>query len=86
MPTHTFDLHFLWNPKDELAPPDASAQIVLKSDITVSSRNGKIAITTECANVRELEQWVALLNGELDQILVAGRKKFAERDNLATPA
>ena len=80
MPTHTFDLRFSWNPKDDLAPLDADAQIVLKSDATSTCRDGRIAITSECATVRELEDWVEFLHAELDQILSAGRKRFAERD------
>jgi len=89
MPTHTFDLLFAWNPKDKLAPldaSDASAQIVMKSDLTIYSRDERIAVSTECANLHELEEWIAFLHGELDQVLTTGRRKFAERDRFGLSA
>jgi hypothetical protein len=80
MSTHTFALLFNWNPKDELAPLDADAEIVLKDDIVFKGRDGRIAVTNVCANVRELEVQVDRLHRELDEVLNAGRRKFHERD------
>jgi|SRR5579864_4372395 len=80
MSTHTFALLFDWNPKDELAPLDADAQIVLKDRIAFKGRDGRIAITNLCATVRELEVQVDRLHRELEEVLNAGRQKFHDRD------
>jgi hypothetical protein len=84
MPNHTFDLLFSWEPKDELAPLDADAEIFLKPDIHFHARNDKIAITNKCATLLEVE--VDRLRRELDSVLEKGRRKFAERDRLRKPA
>lgn len=86
MQTHTFALLFSWNPEDELAPLDAEAEIFLKPDIYFNARNGRIAITNVCVNLRELEVQVDRLHRELDEVLEKGRRKFAERDRSREPA
>ncbi len=84
MPTHTFYLLFSWNPKDELAPLDASAEIILKANgyfhTNLNEDDDEITITTECTNPHELEVWVARLRKDLDEVLKAGLRNFAERD------
>jgi hypothetical protein len=86
MPTDTFALLFSWDPKDTLAPLDAEAEIVLKSDIQFHARDDRTSITNVCVNAHELEVEVARLHAELDEVLKAGRRKFAERDFLRQPA
>ncbi len=87
MTPYTFDLLFSWNPKDELAPLDAEAEIVLKDDnITLHGRDGRRAITNRCATLRELEVQVDRLHKELDEVLASGQRKFAERDRLRESA
>ena len=86
MPTHTFDLLFEWNPKDELAPLYAEAEIVLKSDIHFKGRDGRTSITTRCASFHEFEAQVEKLRKELSVLLETGRRGFAERDSFRESA
>ena len=86
MSTHTFDLLFSWKPNDKLAPFDADAQIVLKPDATIYSHDDRVALTPKFARLRELEERVEFLHGELDEILRIGRRKFAERDTFRESA